>query len=86
MIATIQNKTAVFWKEHHIIILLAVLMVLALGLRVWGIRFGLPNLEHPDEDAVLMPALQIIKTGNLEPERMGDDLQGFRVINGYFFS
>jgi hypothetical protein len=28
------------------------ILALALGLRVWGLRFGLPYFEHPDEWAV----------------------------------
>lgn len=51
------------------LILLSVLLM-ALVLRVWGIGFDLPNLYHPDEDAVIMPAISIIKTGDLEPTRM----------------
>lgn len=56
--------------DRWVSITLALILLIALGLRVWGIGFGLPNLEHPDEDAVLMPALQMVKTGDLEPQRM----------------
>lgn len=58
------------FAKHQSAILLAVLLGLALALRLWGIGFGLPNLYHPDEDAVIMPAINIIKTGALEPTRM----------------
>ena len=51
-------------------ILLAGILLLALGLRLWGLDFGLPNLYHPDEDALVMPALSILKTGDLQPIRM----------------
>ena len=51
-------------------LLLASILLVALGLRLWGIGFGLPNLYHPDEDAVLIPAITIVKTGDLEPTRM----------------
>lgn len=43
---------------------------MAFGIRVWGIDFDLPNLYQPDEDAVIMPALNILKTGSLEPSRL----------------
>jgi hypothetical protein len=51
-------------------LLLPLILLLALLLRLWGIGFGLPNLYHPDEDALVMPAVQIIQTGNLEPSRL----------------
>ncbi len=51
-------------------IALAAVLLLAFWLRIRGIDFGLPNLYHPDEDAVLMPAINILKTGDLEPTRM----------------
>lgn len=50
--------------------LLPLILLFALLLRLWGLNFGLPNLYHPDEDAVIMPAVQMIKTGNLEPSRL----------------
>lgn len=50
-------------------LLLFFILVVALSLRLWALDFDLPNLFHPDEDAVVMPALQILKTGNLEPSR-----------------
>lgn len=59
-----------FLALHKFSIALALILLLAFGLRIWGIGFGLPNLYHPDEDAVVMPAINIIKTGNLEPTRM----------------
>jgi len=49
--------------------LLALILVVALALRLWALDFGLPHLFHPDEDAVVMPALLMLKTGNLEPDR-----------------
>ncbi|MCA9927152.1 MAG: glycosyltransferase family 39 protein [Anaerolineales bacterium] len=59
-----------FWHTHQTAVILTFFLVIAFAIRLWGIGFGLPNLEHPDEDAVLMPAITIIKTGNLEPIRM----------------
>ncbi|MGH2536595.1 MAG: ArnT family glycosyltransferase [Candidatus Promineifilaceae bacterium] len=49
---------------------LAAVLLIALGLRLWGLGFGLPNLYHPDEDALVMPAIQMIKTGDLLPSRL----------------
>lgn len=59
-----------FWHGHQTAVILIGFMIIGLAVRLWGVGFGLPNLEHPDEDAVLMPAITIIKTGNLEPVRM----------------
>lgn len=53
--------------QYNSELLLAAILVLALSLRLWGIDFGLPNLYHPDEDALIMPAVTIVKTGNLKP-------------------
>jgi hypothetical protein len=50
--------------------LLGLILLVALGIRVWGIGFDLPNLYQPDEDAVIMPAINILKTGDLEPSRL----------------
>jgi hypothetical protein len=57
-------------KNRQTELLLGFILILALGLRLWGLGFGLPNLYHPDEDALVMPAIHIIKTGNLEPIRL----------------
>lgn len=59
-----------WWLKYQMPLLLGGIVLLALGLRLWGVGFGLPNLYHPDEDAVLMPAVAMIKTGDLEPGRM----------------
>lgn len=58
-----------FFTDRHSSLLLLLILAIAFGLRVWALSFDLPNLFHPDEDAVVMPALQILKTGNLEPNR-----------------
>lgn len=49
----------------------AVGFIVLLGglLRFWGIGFGLPHFEHPDEWALLMPAVRILQTGDLNPQR-----------------
>jgi 4-amino-4-deoxy-L-arabinose transferase-like glycosyltransferase len=38
-----------------------------LGLRLWGIDFGLPHLYHADEWRLVMPALSMLHTGDLNP-------------------
>jgi hypothetical protein len=43
------------------------ILALALGLRVWGLRFGLPYFEHPDEWAVADEALRMLRTGEYPP-------------------
>lgn len=43
------------------------IFLVAFGLRLWGINFGLPNLEQVDEWAVADRALHIIQTGNFDP-------------------
>ena len=43
------------------------ILALALGLRIWGLRFGLPYFEHPDEWAVADEALRMLRTGEYTP-------------------
>ncbi len=46
---------------------LAGILTVALLLRVWGLRFGLPYFEHPDEWAVAEDALRMLRTGDYTP-------------------
>jgi 4-amino-4-deoxy-L-arabinose transferase-like glycosyltransferase len=46
------------------------IFVVALALRLWGTNFGLPFAYHPDEGAIIMPAINILKTGNYQPFRL----------------
>jgi 4-amino-4-deoxy-L-arabinose transferase-like glycosyltransferase len=46
---------------------LAVILALAVWLRVTGIGFGLPYLYQPDEPNKVQAALNIVKTGDLNP-------------------
>ncbi|GAB4110886.1 MAG: hypothetical protein Fur005_17390 [Roseiflexaceae bacterium] len=46
---------------------LLAILILATGLRLWGLHFGLPYFEHPDEWAVADEALRMLRTGNFEP-------------------
>ena len=40
-------------------------------MRLWGIRYGLPYLYHPDEPLGVSVALNMIKTGDLNPHFFG---------------
>lgn len=57
------KRTRITW--HWII--LPLILLLGLGLRLWGISFGLPYLYHPDEGVPVTIALGILKSGNLNP-------------------
>jgi 4-amino-4-deoxy-L-arabinose transferase-like glycosyltransferase len=46
---------------------LAGVLLMALVLRLWGLDFGLPYVEHPDESFWVNGALKIVKTGDLNP-------------------
>lgn len=46
---------------------IAAVVVLAAALRLPGIRFGLPYLEHPDEWAVADEALRMLRSGSYSP-------------------
>lgn len=58
------------WLASRPMLLLAGILTLALGLRLWGINFGLPFVYHPDEGALTMPALNILRTGDYRPIRL----------------
>jgi 4-amino-4-deoxy-L-arabinose transferase-like glycosyltransferase len=50
-------------------LLLATVILIAAGLRLWGLDFGLPYLYHPDEPKHVTLAQNIFKTGDLNPHR-----------------
>jgi 4-amino-4-deoxy-L-arabinose transferase-like glycosyltransferase len=50
-----------------VFVLLLLVLLIGVGLRVWGIDFGLPYLYHPDEPPKIDSALNIVKTGDLNP-------------------
>jgi 4-amino-4-deoxy-L-arabinose transferase-like glycosyltransferase len=52
------------WRTY---LWLALILFVALALRVWGINFGLPYTLHVDEGALVMPALKILQTGDFNP-------------------
>ena len=47
--------------------ILIAIVVLGLGLRLWGVGFGLPYMYHPDEGVPVTIALRMLHTGNLDP-------------------
>lgn len=47
--------------------LLISILILTAFLRIWGIGFGLPYFEHPDEWAVADEALRMLRTGEFRP-------------------
>ena len=53
------------WAKRRRLILPAV-SLLGIGLRLWGINFGLPYLYHPDEPVKVEVAQGILKTGSLD--------------------
>lgn len=55
------------WLRTNLILL--IILSVALGLRLWGIGFGLPYTLQVDEGALVMPALKILQTGDFNPHR-----------------
>ena len=47
--------------------LIVPIILLALFLRLWGIRWGEPYVYHPDEWEMVWPALRIVQTGDFNP-------------------
>lgn len=47
--------------------LLAAVLLLALGVRLWGIDFGLPYVYHPDEPNYVRTAVGMMHTNDLNP-------------------
>ncbi len=48
-------------------LVVAVLFAVALLLRCWALGWGLPYVEHPDEPAVLEPAIRMVQRGDPNP-------------------
>ena len=46
---------------------LALLFAVGLGLRLWGISYGLPAITHPDEPDPIGVALGMLQTGTFDP-------------------
>ncbi len=57
-------------RTHRHAIILGLILLVAAVLRLSAIDFALPYVYHPDEDVLVLPAMNIIKTGDLNPLRM----------------
>lgn len=58
------------WRAYLPTLLLGLILLLAAALRLSAIDFALPYVYHPDEDALVLPAMNILKTGDFNPLRM----------------
>jgi 4-amino-4-deoxy-L-arabinose transferase-like glycosyltransferase len=70
----VREKVLHFIATHQVKwILWALLGLIAVGffVRVWGISYGLPYMYHPDEPLGVATALNMIKTGDLNPHFFG---------------
>lgn len=57
-------------ENQRTALLVAALVLLAAVLRLAALNFDLPHVYHPDEDALVMPAMTILKSGDFQPTRM----------------
>ena len=71
---SILNARPTRWTRASIVLI--VVLTIALGLRVWGIWFGLPYIFHNDEGLEVLRALQL-GSGEFDFERIGK--------GGYFY-
>jgi asparagine N-glycosylation enzyme membrane subunit Stt3 len=55
------------FHTHQPELILVFILLVAAGVRLWSIRFALPQVYHPDEDLLVMPAMNILKTGDFNP-------------------
>ncbi len=60
---------ALAWQSSRLraAVPVGLIFILALAVRVWGVNFGLPYLEHVDEWNVAERALNMVRTGSLDP-------------------
>lgn len=61
------TRLRAFVAAHPDRALLGGVLIVALGLRLWGVTFGLPYLEHPDEPFWIQAVLKMVKTGDPNP-------------------
>ena len=59
------------FRTQSLTLVLALVLIIGLGLRIWGVGFGLPAYAryHPDEHALVERAAQILWTGNWKLDR-----------------
>jgi 4-amino-4-deoxy-L-arabinose transferase-like glycosyltransferase len=63
---------------------LFIILALAMILRVTGTSFGLPHTYHPDEGALIMPALRILQTGDFNPHRFDYGSAYIYTLSGFY--
>ncbi len=68
--ATMSTTSRQFISRYGGPIALGAILLVGAALRLAALRFELPAVYHPDEDALVMPAMNIIKTGDWDPLRM----------------
>jgi 4-amino-4-deoxy-L-arabinose transferase-like glycosyltransferase len=61
------RRVQTVWAARYAGWLMSGIVVLALGVRAWGLDFGLPSLYHPDEPTHVVIAQNMLKTGDLNP-------------------
>jgi 4-amino-4-deoxy-L-arabinose transferase-like glycosyltransferase len=54
-------------RSHQYIPLLAIVLLVGLSVRLWGLSYDLPYIYHPDEPLSLSIIQPIFKTGDLNP-------------------
>jgi 4-amino-4-deoxy-L-arabinose transferase-like glycosyltransferase len=57
-------------------------VALALTLRAWGLQWGLPYVEHPDEPSILGTALEMVREGDPNPGRFDKPSLFFYLLAG----
>jgi 4-amino-4-deoxy-L-arabinose transferase-like glycosyltransferase len=63
-----QRYAGASWLVQHWAAAIAALIVLAaFTMRVWGLRGGLPYVDHPDEPNPINYVVQMLRTGDLNP-------------------
>jgi 4-amino-4-deoxy-L-arabinose transferase-like glycosyltransferase len=65
------NKASNYLTERWVRWALLGLIVLGFLVRAWGVTFGLPYLYHPDEPVGVGVAINMVKTGDLNPHSFG---------------
>ena len=55
--------------NRSVVVLFSLVLFAGLGLRLWGINYGLPYLSHPDEARVVLDTLSMGHRLSLLPER-----------------
>ncbi len=61
------GESSGFWHAAWDWAIALAIFVLAAALRVWGVRWSLPYVIHPDEHAIVDSAVRMVKTGDLNP-------------------